>query len=192
MSERRVAITAELARKTGIDDQMIEHLVFTFYGKVRADTMLGPIFEERIEDWPRHLDRMYAFWSSVALMTGRYHGQPMQKHQPLPIDGRHFDHWLSMFEETATEECPPAAAAHFIQKARGIAESLELGVASHLGVRLKTSERLLRPDDDVHLAMADPTVPPDGEFSSPACAMPEVDPGAAKAPKNRREPPARD
>jgi truncated hemoglobin YjbI len=37
---------------------------------------------------------MCAFWSSVALMSGRYHGQPMEKHLPLPIDARHFDRWL--------------------------------------------------------------------------------------------------
>ena len=31
-----------------------------------------------VDDWKPHLARMYAFWSSVMLMTGRYHGQPMQ------------------------------------------------------------------------------------------------------------------
>jgi hypothetical protein len=38
---------------------------------------------------------MCAFWSSVTLMTGRYHGTPMARHAPLPIDADHFDRWLT-------------------------------------------------------------------------------------------------
>jgi hemoglobin len=85
---------------------------------------------------------MCAFWSSVALMSGRYHGSPMTKHLPLPIDAAHFDRWLALFEETAREVCPPNAQAHFIERARRIAESLELGVAGSQGVLLKSGERL--------------------------------------------------
>jgi hypothetical protein len=65
--------------RTGIDEAMIERLVRGFYAKVRADAVLGPIFEARIRDWEPHLSQMCAFWSSVALMTGRYHGTPMAK-----------------------------------------------------------------------------------------------------------------
>jgi hemoglobin len=76
---------------------------------------------------------MTAFWSSVALMSGRYHGNPMQKHQPLPIGPAHFAHWLEIFEATARELCPPAAAEHFIIRARRIADSLLHGVAAARG-----------------------------------------------------------
>src|SRR6185437_8441870 len=127
--ERRQRITAEIMERTGIDEAMIERLVHGFYARVREDAVLGPIFESRIRDWEPHLQRMCAFWSSVALMTGRYHGTPMAKHLPLPIDAQHFDRWLSLFEDTAHEVCPPAAAAHFAERARRIAESLELGIA---------------------------------------------------------------
>src|SRR6185437_7027464 len=48
-----------------------------------------------------HLQTMCDFWSSVLLMTGRYHGQPMRKHAPLPIGGVHFDRWLELFEAAA-------------------------------------------------------------------------------------------
>jgi hemoglobin len=76
---------------------------------------------------------MFQFWSSVALMSGRYHGQPMVKHLPLPVDSGHFDRWLALFEQTAQVVCPPAAAAHFLDRARRIAGSLELGIAAHKG-----------------------------------------------------------
>jgi hemoglobin len=143
-SERREEITARIAAGTGITEAMIEQLVRGFYGKVRADAVLGPVFEAKIADWEPHLAQMFAFWSSVALMTGRYHGTPMIKHVKLPIDAGHFDRWLTLFEETAREFCPPEAAAHFIDWAQRIAASLELGVAGANGVMLGKGERYRR------------------------------------------------
>src|SRR5215813_931699 len=121
---RREEITARIAAHTGITEAMIEQLVRGFYEKVRADAVLGPVFEARIADWEPHLAQMCAFWSSVALMTGRYHGTPMVKHVRLPVDASHFDRWLGLFEETAREVCPPQAVAHFMERARRIASSL--------------------------------------------------------------------
>ncbi|MGE0094078.1 MAG: group III truncated hemoglobin [Alphaproteobacteria bacterium] len=140
-TERRAEMTARIARETGIDEAMIERLVRGFYARVQADPLLGPVFAARIQDWEPHLQRMCAFWSSVALMSGRYHGQPMRAHAPLPIDAAHFDRWLALFEDTARELCPPVAAAHFIERARRIAESLELGIAISRGVMLNKGER---------------------------------------------------
>lgn len=153
-TERRAAITEEIVARTGIDEMMIDRLVRAFYAKVREDALLGPIFDARINDWEPHLQRMCAFWSSVALMSGRYHGRPMEKHLPLPVDSRHFDHWLALFAETAAEVCPPAAADHFIERAHRIAASLELNIASDKGVLLLKGERLMRPDNEVFLPAA--------------------------------------
>jgi hemoglobin len=152
--ERRAAARQEIEARTGIDEAMIERLVRTFYGKVREDAWLGPIFAERIVDWEPHLQQMCAFWSSVALMSGRYHGRPMEKHLPLPVDARHFDRWLTVFAETAEEVCPPAAAAHFVERAHSIAGSLELGVANENRILLRKGERLNRPDADVYRPQA--------------------------------------
>ncbi|WP_426441860.1 group III truncated hemoglobin [Bradyrhizobium genosp. P] len=138
---RREQITAGIVARTGITEAVIEELVQGFYARVRSDAMLAPVFAARITDWAPHLAQMCAFWSSVALMTGRYHGTPMVKHMPLPIDAAHFDRWLALFEATARELCPPAAAAHFIERARHIATSLEMGVASGQGVMLGVGER---------------------------------------------------
>jgi hemoglobin len=66
-------------------------------------------------------------------MSGRYHGQPMAAHLPLPVDSGHFDRWLQIFSQTARECCPPAAASHFIERAHRIAESLELGIEARRG-----------------------------------------------------------
>jgi hemoglobin len=141
LADRRAAVTAEIKARTGIDEQMIRTLVHGFYDRVRGDEVLGPVFAARIKDWGPHLERMCAFWSSVALLTGTYHGRPMQAHQPLPVDATHFDRWLQIFERTATELCPPAAAELFIDRARRIAESLELGIAMTHGRMLGKGER---------------------------------------------------
>ncbi len=148
VDQRRAEIVRAIQAETGIDETMIERLVRGFYARVREDAMIGPVFDARIEDWEPHLQRMIAFWSSVVLMSGTYHGQPMRKHVPLPIDGRHFDRWLALFETTARELCPPPAADHFIERAQRIAESLELGMAVTQGVLLRKGERLHRPELD--------------------------------------------
>ena len=146
-AERREQIVADITARTGITEEMIERLVRSFYARVRTDAMLAPIFDARIKDWEPHLQQMCAFWSSVALMSGRYHGAPMPKHLPLPVDAAHFDRWLELFEATAKEVCPPAAAEHFIERARRIAASLELGVAGANGVLLGLGERFRREEE---------------------------------------------
>ena len=142
--QRREKITAEIVASTGITEPLIERLVREFYARIRTDEVLAPIFEARIRDWEPHLAQMCAFWSSVALMSGRYHGTPMVKHLPLPVDAGHFDRWLALFEQTAGEVCSPKAAAHFVERARRIAASLELGIAGAHGVMLGNGERFRR------------------------------------------------
>lgn len=144
LASRRQALTEQIRAETGIDDALISRLVDAFYARVRADPLLGPVFDARISDWEPHLQQMRLFWSSVALMSGAYHGRPMPKHLPLPVDAVHFDRWLELFEQTAREVCPPTAADHFIERARRIAESLELGIAGANGVLLRRGERYVR------------------------------------------------
>lgn len=119
--------------RDGIDEAMIERQVHAFYAAARRDPLIGPVFEARVDDWDRHLGRMCAFWSSVALMSGRYAGTPMQAHAPLPIEAAHFDRWLALWAETARLRCPPAAAERFVTLAARIARSLAHGIVVHRG-----------------------------------------------------------
>ena len=126
----REDLIQEIRDRTGLDEERIARVVHAFYRRVRADDLLGPIFATAIAegDWPAHLERMVAFWSSVALMSGRYHGRPMQAHARLAVDAVHFDRWLELFRTTATEIGPPEAASHLIERAERIAQSLESGI----------------------------------------------------------------
>ena len=129
----RPAVTADLMARTGLDDAMLKRLVHGFYDRVRSDPLLGPVFADRITDWGPHLEKMVDFWSSVALMTGRYHGAPMPKHLPLPVEGAHFDRWLALFRETAHEICPPEGAAWVIERAERIATSIHMNIEDARG-----------------------------------------------------------
>lgn len=144
-AERRALIVQQMRETTGIDEAMIETLVRRFYARIREDAMLGPIFDARIRDWEPHLRRMCDFWSSVVLSSGAYHGAPMRMHLPLPVDARHFDRWLALFEQTARELFDERVTDHFMVRARRIATSLELGIASSQGVLLGKGERFDRP-----------------------------------------------
>ncbi|SFA68733.1 hemoglobin [Poseidonocella pacifica] len=120
----RPAVTQEVVARTGLDEAVLTALVHGFYGKVRVDPVLGPIFAARIVDWGPHLEKMVDFWSSVALMTGRYHGTPVPKHAELPVTWEHFERWLELFRQAASEVCSPEGAAHVIERAERIARSL--------------------------------------------------------------------
>lgn len=148
-SERRTRIVKKIQAETGIDEVMIEKLVHLFYARVRRDELIGPIFAARIADWDQHLQRLCLFWSSVVLMSGRYHGSPMQKHMALPIEAEHFDRWLQLFRETAREVCNRKAADLFIERAELIARSIEMGVASSCGVLLEKDQRFMRGSPEV-------------------------------------------
>jgi hemoglobin len=119
----------------GVDEAMIHRLVHAFYGKVRTDPALGPIFNGAISDWDVHLARMCDFWSSVMLMTGRFKGNPMAAHIRVGgIRPTHFARWLHLFRQTAAETCPPEVAAVFDAKAQNIARSLQMGIDASQGV----------------------------------------------------------
>jgi hemoglobin len=129
--ERRAQIMADITAKTGIDDQLIERVVRGFYARIQADPLLAPIFTNRITDWEPHLRRMVEFWSSVTIMSGRYHGNPMAKHRDMPVTAVHFTRWLALFRETVQDLCPPEAQTYFIERAERIAQSLSMGIDDH-------------------------------------------------------------
>lgn len=116
-----------------MSDAYLSQMVERFYLKVQADAMLGPIFAERIKDWPHHLSLMKRFWRSIMLKTGEFSGNPMMKHIAIPrIDDAEFSRWLQLFAETLNElGGPPEARDRIYQRAEMIAESLLLGIHIH-------------------------------------------------------------
>ncbi|HVX76120.1 MAG TPA: group III truncated hemoglobin [Bradyrhizobium sp.] len=119
-----------MAKIDHVSEEGIRRLVDGFYAKVRRDPELAPIFLRAIPgDWQPHLNKMYDFWSSVMLTTGRYKGNPVIKHQVLPgMKISLFERWLVLFNETCDELFDEDVSGVFRGKAARIAESLRLAL----------------------------------------------------------------
>lgn len=120
-----------------IDRAFIGALVRDFYGRVRADDRLGPIFAAEIKgDWNPHLEKMTDFWCSVILKNGAYSGRPVPAHVKLKqVRETDFDIWLGLFRETAEARCPPGVGDIFIDRAERIARSLKLAMFFRIDAR---------------------------------------------------------
>jgi hemoglobin len=120
-----------IAPYDSVTEDTIKAQVDAFYALVRCDPVLGPVFAAAIADdaWPPHLEKMYAFWSSVMLTSGRYKGDPVSTHRKVTaIEPPMFGNWLDLFEATAAELFVPEIAGQFACKARRIAESLKIAM----------------------------------------------------------------
>ncbi|MGK0495080.1 MAG: hemoglobin [Maribacter sp.] len=84
-------------------------LVRTFYGKIRKDDVLGPIFNNHITDWESHLELLTDFWETQLFLKRTYHGNPITAHQEVDekmnyaITSEHFGLWLNLWFETIDE-----------------------------------------------------------------------------------------
>ena len=86
----------------------IELFVNSFYDRVKTDPVIGYIFTEIAKvNWERHLPVMYNFWENALIYSGTYKGNPLELHKHLhrvmPLEPRHFDQWIRIFNETIDE-----------------------------------------------------------------------------------------
>jgi len=84
-------------------------LVRTFYGKIRRDAVLGPIFNAIITDWEAHFGLLTDFWESQLFLKRTYPGNPVAVHQQVDaqaghsVTPEHFGLWLNLWFETLDE-----------------------------------------------------------------------------------------
>lgn len=116
-----------------ITDASIAEVIATFYGRARKDELLGPVFNQAVEDWDHHIAQITDFWSSLLLRTGRYSGRPLNPHLRLPIEGEHFDRWLELFEQTTIEIEGEEIAEAYLIRARRIADNFEMAIGQMRG-----------------------------------------------------------
>ncbi len=56
-------------------------LVTTFYKQVREDALLDSVFNEVVEDWNIHLERITDFWeTNLFISVQKYTDNPLQVH----------------------------------------------------------------------------------------------------------------
>lgn len=105
------------------DRKDIELMVDTFYGSVQEDMLLGPIFKSVINDkWTQHLDTMYRFWQTILLHEYAYKGSPFLPHRNLPLEARHFERWLALFNTSIDMNFDGKLAEDAKQRAKKMAE----------------------------------------------------------------------
>lgn len=81
-------------------------LVNTFYSKLRADEVLGPIFNGIITDWDGHLELLTDFWETQLFLKRKYYGNPIKAHNEMDdkmnhsITPEHFGLWLNLWFQT--------------------------------------------------------------------------------------------
>ena len=94
--------------------QDVREFVDAFYTKVRADAVLGLIFDDIARvDWVQHLPVMYEFWETVLFSRPGYKGNPliahaqlhqqMQQQHNVGLEWGDFQRWLDLFHETIDE-----------------------------------------------------------------------------------------
>lgn len=104
-------------------------LVQAFYGDVRSDPLLGPVFEKALaERWEPHVARMVEFWSTVALGSKSFTGNVFGKHMALDgVTPAHFTQWVRLWKNHTERLFEPKVAQDLQTTAHGIARRLYLG-----------------------------------------------------------------
>jgi len=127
-----MSIGGLMSREDLCSEAEIVELVHQFYGRIREDAELGPIFNAHVHDWDRHLATMVSFWSSLLIGAGTYDGTPMPKHVALPgLRAELFERWLDIFALTADSLDNKQLAERAKEYARRIARSLWFGYQFH-------------------------------------------------------------
>ncbi|OHX66411.1 group III truncated hemoglobin [Flammeovirga pacifica] len=90
------------------DRNDVNKMVLTFYGEIRKDKVLGPIFNTAIaeEKWPEHLEKLTDFWYSNLFGARTFKGNPVQAHVKTDnmmnntMGPEHFERWLAIWFST--------------------------------------------------------------------------------------------
>lgn len=103
-------------------EEDIKLMVDSFYAKVNEDEMLSYVFNDFSKvNWEEHLPKMYRFWSSLIFGSQAYKGNPFAAHIPLPVDEKHFNRWIEIFNANMDELFDGLVADQVKLRARSIA-----------------------------------------------------------------------
>jgi hemoglobin len=124
------------ARAAGLSEALVREVIEAFYAKVRRDPILGPVFDDIIQDeWPAHLERITSFWLSATRLEMSYEGRGFMpahlKHASIRTE--QLPRWLVLFRETADAVCPPPAAEVLIDIAERMADSIRVSLSRRDG-----------------------------------------------------------
>jgi len=110
----------------------VDLLVRSFYEQVRVHELLGPVFNEVVQDWEVHLVHLSDFWEMILLQTGPGAGKfnPTKVHREVDekvdysIDQVHFGSWLELWFATLDQYFVGEVADYAKEHARRMAHML--------------------------------------------------------------------
>jgi hemoglobin len=122
--------------------QDIEMLINRFYELVKADAVIGYIFNDVMHvNWERHLPVMYDFWENTLFYTGGYHGNPMEIHTRLnritPLLPEHFLRWNQLFNLSVNELFEGDKAELAKQRALSISTVMQIKILQAPGTGIQ-------------------------------------------------------
>lgn len=99
----------------------IHRMVRAFYTAVKADELIGPVFQQVIQDWEEHFELLTDFWETNLFFKALYKGRPHQAHIAVDrqtggvITQEYFGRWLELWFRTIDElfEGPHAETAKY-------------------------------------------------------------------------------
>lgn len=109
----------------------IELLVRKFYTKVRANEVLGYIFDDVMKiDWEYHIPILVDFWETILLDSHSYSRNAMGEHfivnQKIRLEPFHFTAWLNLFDSTVDELFKGEKAELAKKRAHAVAGLMQL------------------------------------------------------------------
>lgn len=110
----------------------VDYLVRSFYDRVRVHPDLGPIFNQVVQDWERHLEHLGDFWEMILLQSGPGAGRfnPTKVHREVDqavnhqIGQAHFGAWLELWFSTLEDFFEGETADFAKEHARRMAHML--------------------------------------------------------------------
>jgi hemoglobin len=102
----------------------IRKLIKPFYANVRQHTVLGPIFNSHVKDWPAHLEKIADFWALQAGGESKYRGGFAGAHMALGLQPEHFQSWLGLWEFNNARSLAPREAGEVNELAQRLATRL--------------------------------------------------------------------
>ncbi|NEV93711.1 group III truncated hemoglobin [Psychroflexus sp. YR1-1] len=115
----------------------VSKLVHQFYTKVRKNEEVGYFFNESIEDWDAHLEKLTDFWETNLFFKRNYKGNPKRIHQRVDQDfkesigQKHFGVWLNLWFETVDDYFEGDLADRAKNNARNMASLIFMQMYIH-------------------------------------------------------------
>lgn len=120
--------------RIAVSEVEIDRVVAQFYARVRAHTVLGPVFAVHVTDWQAHEEKIGRFWRNALLLHRTYDGNPMQVHKSAGnVRREHFTIWLSLFDAVLAQDLPPPLAMAWSSLAHRIGRGLSYGLPATCG-----------------------------------------------------------